>query len=140
MARIDFLLLLHLEKHPDQGNLHSGDPGFVISRNPDSVRAPDIALVKPGDASFAPDRGYFVGVPSLAVEILSPNDAAGDVLEKIDDWLNAGTSEVWIVDPKRKSIAVRRANEPERVLKGKVELSCESLLPGFRVAVAEIFR
>ena len=62
------------------------------------------------------------------------------VLEKIDDWLNAGTSEVWIVDPKRKSIAVRRANEPERVLKGKVELSCESLLPGFRVAVAEIFR
>ena len=69
------------------------ETGFWISHNPDTVRAPDAAFVcfarVPAEAT--PD--FFDGAPDLAVEVLSPNDRAGEVLAKVQQWLAAGVSQ-----------------------------------------------
>src|SRR5262245_47383775 len=51
------------------------DTGFLLSRNPDTVRGPDVAFVRlerydPKEES----RGFFRGAPDLAVEVLSPSN------------------------------------------------------------------
>ena len=61
-------------------------------------------------------------------------------MQSFQDWLNAGTVEVWVVDPERKTIAVYRQDQPVRTLNESHELKCESLLPGFGAKVADIFR
>lgn len=140
MARLSYLIMTWLDEHPDAGEVWSGDPGFIIQRDPDTVRAPDIALVARHDVERTQTTGFARGAPRLAIEIISPNDAASEVLAKVQDWLNAGTEEVWVVDPQRRTVAISRKDQPVRGLGEKDELTSGSLLPGFRVPVAAVFR
>jgi Uma2 family endonuclease len=132
-----YLLTDHVKKHR-LGKIFAAETGFMISRNPDTVRAPDVAFVTAARVKNV-GQGFFPGAPDLAVEVLSPNDSASEVLDKVNDWLSAGAVEVWIADPQRKTIAVYDKQHAVRVLVEQDHLTCESR-PGFRVAVAEIFR
>lgn len=44
-ANLAFLLGLHVRKNK-LGRIFTGDVGFVVRRNPDTVRAPDIAFIR----------------------------------------------------------------------------------------------
>lgn len=44
--------------------------------------------------------------PDLAIEIVSPNQNFGDVVDKATSYLKAGVACVWIVDPQAKTIVV----------------------------------
>lgn len=136
---IGVLLTVHVRSNK-LGKVFAAETGFVLGRNPDTVRAPDAAFVKSDRTKSIPKEGFFPGPPDLAVEVLSPGDAAGEVLEKVNDWLTAGTVEVWIVDPIRKTIAIHDKHHAPRTLKESDDLTCDSLLPGFNVSVAEVFR
>src|SRR5436190_1136851 len=71
---------------------------FLLGRDPDRVRAPDAAVVLYAThARETIGRGYLEGAPNLAVEVVSPHDAADDIAEKVADWLAAGTGMVWVV-------------------------------------------
>ena len=83
--------------------------------------------------------GFFPGAPDLAVEVLSPSDRAGDVLAKVQDWLNAGTAAVWVVDPKTQTVTIYGADRKAAILTSTDTLSGGDLLPGFSVPVAELF-
>lgn len=115
-----------------------GDPGFILERAPDTVRAPDIAFVS---ASRVPDprpRGYVEFAPDLAVEVLSPGNRPGEVLEKVAHWLNAGTLLVWIIDPIKRIARVYRADGTESFLAEHDVLDGEDVLPGFACPLAEV--
>jgi Uma2 family endonuclease len=73
------------------------------------------------------------------VEVLSPDDRAGEALAKVQQWLAAGCQSVWIVDPSRRTAAIHTAQGPTRTLHGTEEVTEPELLPGFCVAAAEIF-
>ncbi|MGC9946260.1 MAG: Uma2 family endonuclease [Bryobacteraceae bacterium] len=59
-------------------------------------RVPDVTLV----AGPQPAGRIVVEPPHLSVEVLSPDDRAGDVQEKIDDYLAFGIPYVWVVNPR----------------------------------------
>lgn len=58
-------------------------------------RIPDVCL----GIGALPGSGPVAEPPFLVVEVLSPDDRAGDMQEKIDDYLNAGVKYVWVVNP-----------------------------------------
>ena len=80
----------------------------------------------------SPIKGFFPGHADLAVEVLSPDDRASEVLDKVHDWLQAGCHAVWIVDPRTRTISIYRSSYPIAVLGVSDVLSGEDLLPGFR--------
>ncbi len=58
-------------------------------------RIPDVSIVRGGKPS-----GRIIAVPpEVAVEVLSPDDRANEVQEKIDDYLSFGIPCVWVIDP-----------------------------------------
>ncbi len=117
------------------------ETGFLITRNPDTVRAPDCAFVRTERMPAENMRKKFWPLaPDLAVEVLSPSESASEVLEKIDEWLAAGTRLVWVVDPEKKNVRVYAPNRQPQVLHLKDRLSGEDVLPGLSVDVAEIFQ
>jgi len=124
------------------GRTYAAETGFILARHPDTVRAPDVAFVRQDRVHLTPKRGYFPGPPDLAVEVLSPDDTASEVLAKVEEWLTAGTVQVWIVDPERKTIAIHGADHSVQTLHEGDDLRSEvgGLLPGFRVPVAEFFQ
>jgi len=72
------------------------------------------------------------------VEVLSPGDRPGEVLAKVGDWLNSGTSLVWVLDPERRQARVYRQDGTEALVTGTAALSGENLLPGFACALDAI--
>jgi Uma2 family endonuclease len=121
------------------GLLLSGDPGCWIGRDPDTVRAPDVAFVAANRAPSSPAFGFLEGAPDLAIEVLSPGDRPGEVAAKVQDWLSAGCKAVWLLDPATRSVTVHRPEAAPVRLGPEDELTGDDLLPGFRLQVEEIF-
>jgi len=66
--------------------------GVVLARDPDVVRAPDLAFIAAARLSSGNADGYFEGAPDLAVEVVSPDDRASDVQAKAGECLAAGVA------------------------------------------------
>jgi Uma2 family endonuclease len=73
--------------------------GFRLFSNPDTVLAPDVAVVRTDRLPTADASGFYRGAPDLAIEVLSPDDRPSDVRTKVDDYLAAGAPMVVVVDP-----------------------------------------
>ncbi|MBI1792417.1 MAG: Uma2 family endonuclease [Acidobacteria bacterium] len=117
------------------GEVTSGDGGFRL--NPRTIVAPDVGFVKKGRLQEEDD--YYQGAPDLAVEIVSPTDRAADVKDKIELYLRAGAGAVWVVYPKKKEVRVHRPGLPVNTLGPGDTLEAPELLPGFRLAVRDVF-
>lgn len=122
------------------GVVFGAETGFKIATSPDTVRAPDIAFVR---RERIPQTGipkeFWPGAPDLAVEVLSPDDRARKVNEKIDDWLASGVSAVWVVNPKRRSVTVHRSQKETQTLLEDDELDGQDVVSGFRCRIIDVF-
>ncbi len=123
------------------GVVLSGDPGFKISSNPDTVRAPDVAFVR---KERVPESGvpreFWPGAPDLAIEIISPSDRYTEVVEKANDWLDAGTRMVILIDPRTRTVTVYSSLREATQLTESGVLTCGDVVPGFEYPVAELFK
>lgn len=116
------------------------ESGFVLARNPDIVRGPDMAFIAANRMLPTAERErYFDGGPDLVVEVISPNDTAIEVRELISEYLAAGAQLVWVMYPMLKTIEVHRPGNIVTVLHADDDLDGETVLPGFRVPVRELF-
>ncbi len=82
---------------------------------------------------------FWEGAPTLAVEIVSPNDRAVDLRERIYDYLNAGSAYVWVLWPRQRSVSVYMSNGGSRELGPDATLEAKDILPGFSVRVDDLF-
>ncbi|MDE3091510.1 MAG: Uma2 family endonuclease, partial [Chloroflexota bacterium] len=122
------------------GKVYAAETGFVLSRNPDTVRAPDAAFVSTARAARQTRReGFFDGAPDLAVEVVSPTDTDEQVEEKVLEYLRAGTKLVWVAHPRTQTITAYRSFDKVRVLTLNDTLDGDDVLPGFAVSISEIF-
>ncbi len=115
--------------------------GFLLSRNPDTVRGPDVAFVR--HDRFDPDqaaRSFFRGAPDLAVEILSPSNGPAEIHAKVADDLAAGAALVRVIDPDRRRAAVYRSLLDRRRLEEGDTLDGGEVLPGLTILLAGLFR
>ena len=123
------------------GAVFAPGTGFVLSTDPDTVRAPDAAFVAadrlpPGD----PPPGYLRLAPDLVVEAVSPSDATSDLQSKVFAWLDAGCRLVWVVYPNTRSVTVYRSREDVRVLGEADTLNGSPVFDGFSAEVRDLFR
>jgi Uma2 family endonuclease len=116
------------------------DVGFQLFPDRTTTLFPDVAFVRAARVPSRKDRERFLRLcPDLAIEIFSPRDYPKLLQEKIAAYLSAGTSVVWVLYPRTRSIAVHRVGEdpitlgPDDVLDGGV------VLPGFSIRVADLF-
>jgi Uma2 family endonuclease len=108
---------------------------------PKQVRRPDVSLIRL--ERISPDEamsdGHLRIAPDLAVEVVSPNDLAYEIDEKVDEYEAAGVKLIWIVNPETKAVRVHRDDGTVTVLREKDELNGENVVPGFRCRIADLF-
>lgn len=121
------------------GLVLAAETGFKISSDPDTVRAPDVGFVRKDRLPAELPKGYFPGAPDLAVEVISPSDTFQEVEEKVFDWLESGTSLVWVINPSRRRVTIYRSLTEFTVLTENDELSGGDTVPGFRCRISELF-
>jgi Uma2 family endonuclease len=121
------------------GDVVGAETGFTLRRNPDTVRAPDAAFISNARVPHTGVTGFAELAPDLVVEIASPSDRAGEVSEKVADWLNAGVRLVWAVDAERRRAVVHRENGTTSRLTDADSLDGEAVLPGFTLPLRSVF-
>jgi len=122
------------------GIVTGADGGYYFGRNPDTVRAPDIAFIRIDRLPPPAERqGYSSVIPDLAVEVVSPSDRERDVLDKVAFYLAKGVPLVWVVRPRPRTITVHYA-DAQLVLHEADVLDGADVLPGFYLPVADLFR
>jgi Uma2 family endonuclease len=133
-------LLRNYVKAHDLGRVSAAETGFILKRNPDTVRAPDAAFIaKARIPAEGIPRTYWPFAPDLAVEVVSPNDRFEEVQTKVVEYFTAGTRLVWVILPKTQTVLVYRSIHDVRSLGVSDELSGEDVIPGFTCRTAELF-
>jgi Uma2 family endonuclease len=122
------------------GTVCAAETGFLLTTDPDTVRAADIAFIR--QERITPEaeiEGYWPGAPDLAVEVVSPHDLYTEVDEKVTDWLDAGTRMVVVVNPRKRTVTVYRSLTKITVLREQDSLDGSDVVSGWTLAVAAIF-
>ena len=120
------------------GSVYAQDTGFRIAANPDTVRGADLAFVAT-ERTPASGSGYAALAPDLVVEIVSPGDRKAEVAAKVDEWLEAGSRLVWVIDMSRRAATVHRPDATTLLVEPDGFLDGETVLPGFSCRLSEIF-
>lgn len=109
----------------------------------DVVRRPDVAFFRAGRLDGVDlDQVPMPVAPDLAIEIVSRNDRADDLMQKVSQYLHAGAQAVWLMYP-RTGLAYRygaNKREPEvRAVETGDAFAEPELIPGFSMLLSENF-
>lgn len=118
------------------GILFDSSTGFRLPSG--NVRAPDVAFVAAGrlEGDRAP-VGFVPLAPDLAVEVRSPEEREREVLDKVGEYLQAGTRVVWVVDAETRTVALYRSPADVTTVREHEVLDGGDVLPGFCCRPAE---
>ncbi len=116
-----------------------GEGGFLLSRDPDTVLAPDLVFIAMDRLPSEDDEGFVTVVPDLVVEVMSPSDTAPKMDEKVQRYLDAGVRLVWVANSRRRSVTEYTHDRMARIFVEGETLSGGDVVPGFLLPVAEIF-
>lgn len=115
--------------------LAEGDDGVRVARSPDVSFIHRAHLVSDWDI----ERPY-PGAPTLAVEVISPDDQFEDVVQKVGDYFAAGTAEVWVALPRQKALyRYRQGQSVVETYRAGESMDASDLFPGLALALAEVF-
>src|SRR5690606_26347822 len=79
VGRLTGPLEAHVRSH-HLGEVFGAETGFLLAREPDTVRGPDVAFVRRERVQAVGDTDdWWPGAPDLAAEVLSPNDSYSTV-------------------------------------------------------------
>ena len=123
----------------DLGEVHTGDPGYLLEVGPDTVRAPDIAWIAPGRIPEGA-TGYTNLAPDLAVEVKSSSNSNPEMRRKAEMWLSFGTRQVWVADPDARTVTVYRPGVNPVTLSEDDNIDGGDMLPNFTAPVWSLFR
>lgn len=116
-----------------------GEVGIYIRRNPDRIRAADIAFSSKERLPHKPRKGFMEVAPELVVEVISPDDRWEEVRQKLEDYFSIGVQRIWVVEPENRAVLVYRSVTDMQRLGESETLAGEGVLEGFTLPVASLF-
>jgi Uma2 family endonuclease len=139
VLRIGARLLAFVEPR-GLGAVCAAETGFLVARNPDTVRAPDTAFIsRERMGADPPPKAFWPFAPDLAVEVVSPSERAEEIQERVRDWFAGGARRVWLFYPSVRTVHVLRSPTEVQILGLGEILSGEDVLPGFVCPLADLF-
>lgn len=114
--------------------------GLILARQPDTVRFPAISFYVEGPRFAEADKEVTDVPPALVVEIASTNDRRRGMHDRVTTWLEWGIPLVWVIDPHSKEVHTFEQKRASRQLTGIDSLTGGSILSGFDLTLAELFK
>jgi Uma2 family endonuclease len=103
-----------------------------------NLRAPDVSFVR-ADKLKISKRDFVELMPDLMVEIKSKSDRIKPLVEKIQLFLELGSTVGILIDPDKLTLTVYRLNQEPIVLQDNDKLTLPDLLPGWELVVSELW-
>lgn len=121
------------------GRVAQAGTGLNIFGRADMIPRPDGVFVSRERSRRQPEQGFLETVPDIAWEVVSPNENATRLRQKVAMYLEAGIRLVWVMWPAASEIDVYRPDGTRTVLRASDHLTGEDVLLGFSVQVGDLF-
>ncbi len=131
--------ITHYALSSGNGQTRTGEPGYRLERDPDTVRAPDVAWYSPENVPPPGTQGFPETVPDLVVEVKSPSNSAREIAAKATMWLSYGAKMALVVYPEAETLIVHKPNSAPITLTVDDVFDGGEILPGFSCAVRSFF-
>jgi Uma2 family endonuclease len=117
------------------------DSSTAFKMKSGNKRSPDVSFVSRERLQGLKTlpTGFFEGAPDLAIEILSPSNTVEEIHAKIVEYFENGTRLVWVIHPSERYVLVYHGSSPDALLRVGDCLEGEAIVPGFSLAVSELF-
>jgi Uma2 family endonuclease len=118
-----------------------GADGF-IRLGVNHVRAPDVTYIPWSEfpsGQVPEDEAFWAVSPGLIVEVLSPGNTKAEIDRKLAELFGIGCRLAWVIDPRAKSAKVYTSAKKFRKLDETDTLDGGKVLPGFKLALADLF-
>ena len=121
--------------------IHTERPDWVSgSRIPDVMWVAAAKLAEFRETVPDADRRPFIFVPDIVVEVVSTANTPADIQRGVATYLRHGVSLIWVIYPETRQVAVYRHDSQQlALLSGDDALDASSVLPGFTLALKDIF-
>ncbi|MCT7983343.1 Uma2 family endonuclease [Laspinema sp. A4] len=126
-----------------------GEPQNLVSAFPElrctfggSAIVPDISVFESHRIPRKPNgrvENRFTIAPDWTIEILSPDQSATRVIQKIILCLNHGTKLGWLVDPEDESVLIFKPNQNPELKTGEDALPGLSVLTDWQLSAQDLF-
>jgi Uma2 family endonuclease len=128
-------------------HVEAGDLGVVLGEagvlrlNSDQLRAPDVSFIPWSSLpdEELPEEAYWSVAPALAVEVLSPTNTVAEIDRKLRELFAAGCKLAWVIDPKTQTAKAFTSAKRFKAIDAKGTLDGGKVLPGFTLALADLF-
>src|SRR5574341_1066376 len=104
-------------------------------------RVPDTSFIRRGRVPKDFDlKRPFPGAPDLAVEVVSPDETAEDIIAKVRDYLEAGSEQVWVLYPDHKELhQYINGDSTVHTYQFSDTLATDALFPGLVISISDSF-
>ena len=137
-SNVNFVIAAYIRQRRC-GYVCGNDTGVIWEHSPDTVLGPDLIYYHENRSYRDLNPRYSDDVPTLVVEVLSPNDRPHQILRRINQLLSWGVRLAWVIDPEDRTVSVHRPGAAPEILDATQELTGDGALPDFRCPVAEFF-
>lgn len=118
------------------GRVTGSSAGFTLPNS--DTRAPDVSFVRAERLRRSP-QSFAELAPDLMVEVKSPTDSLKKLKAKIQDFLSFDTRVGILINPEKRTIEIYRPEQDVVTLSDGDVLTIPELLPGWEVAVSELW-
>lgn len=117
---------------------------ITLKRNPENINVvqPDIMVICDLEEKLN-DKDYYMGIPTLVVEVLSEGTRRMDLIKKLDLYMSCGVEEYWIVNPLSQEVTVyffRNNDISNNVTFRKSDIIESFVFPGLTVEMERILK
>ncbi|MUG97113.1 Uma2 family endonuclease [Scytonema sp. UIC 10036] len=124
------------------GRVTGSSAGFILPTTKEQgerdLRAPDVSFVKASRLKKT-KRDFVQLVPDLTVEVKSKTDRVKVLVEKIQLFLELGSTVGILIDPDERTVTVYRLGQSPTVLRDSDRLTLPDLLPGWELVVSDLW-
>ncbi len=103
------------------------------------LKFPDVSYVANERLAGGVPKSWAPFPPDLVVEVVSPNDEADEVQQKVRQWLAGGVRLLWVVYPEAREVVAHHPDRSSQAFVVGEELSGEDVIPGFQLPLADVF-
>ena len=129
-------LLLNWVKPRKLGRVFESSGGFILPNS--DLRAPDVSFVTA--SRLKQSKRYFAElVPDIVVEIKTQSDRLKPLREKIQSFIELGAKVGILIDPDKRTVTIYTPTAEPVVLRDGDIISIPELLPGWEIAVTELW-
>ncbi|HUY78785.1 MAG TPA: Uma2 family endonuclease [Ktedonobacterales bacterium] len=127
------------------GRVSSEQVGYnvtIAGESEDTTYGPDVAFLSAERiplAQAAIAQGDYAPAPDVVAEVVSASQSKKEVAERAERWLGAGTRLVWNIWPESQTVDVWTPDSPMSTLHLSERLDGLDVLPGFTLALADLF-